>query len=56
MALRAVRRKIRRDVTRVRRFLEIWQVAANAGHAGQAVVIVGVAVGALPGRYGVRVG
>jgi len=56
MALRAVRREIRRDVIRVRRFLEIRQVAANAGHTGQAVVIVGMAVGALAGRHGVRIG
>lgn len=56
MALRAVRWEIRRDVIRVRRSLEVWQVAANARHTGQAVVIVGMAVGALAGRHGMRIG
>ena len=48
MALLAGRGKICRDVIGVRGALEILQVTANAGHAGDVVVIVDVAVDALP--------
>ena len=51
MALLAGRRKVCRDVIGVCRTLKILQVTANAGRAGQVVVVVGVAVGALPWRH-----
>ena len=56
MALRTIRWEIGRDMTRVRRFLKIWQVATNTGHTRQAIVVVSVAVGALAGRHRVRIG
>lgn len=53
VALCAVRGEVRRDVIRIRRALEILQVARNAGSAHQVVIIVDVAVGTLPRRHGV---
>ena len=41
---------------RVRCFLEILQVTSHARDAGQSVVVVDVAINALAGRNGVRVG
>lgn len=51
MALRAVRREVRRNVVRVRSALEILEVTGYATRAGQVVVIVNVAIGALPRRH-----
>ena len=51
MALRAVRREVCRDVVRVRSALEILEVTGDASRAGQVVVIVDVAIGALPRRH-----
>ena len=53
VALRAIGGEVRRNVIRIRRALKIFQVAANAGRAGQAVVVVDVTVDTLPRRYGV---
>ena len=54
VAHRAVRRKTRRRMVRVCRFLVILHVAAHARSAGQVVIAVGVAVRAL--QLGVRSG
>ena len=43
-----------RNVVRVRRALKILQVAIDAGRAGQAVVVVDMAVSALPWRHGMQ--
>ena len=48
VALVAGLREIRRHVIRVRRSLKVFQVTGNAGRAGQVVIIVDVAIGALP--------
>jgi len=56
MALRAVRGEVCRHVVGIRRTLKIFQVAGNAGRAGQVVVVVGVAVDALAWRNGVSAG
>ena len=46
----------RRHVVRIRRVVEIFQVARDASGAGQLVVVVDVAIGALPRRDGMRAG
>ena len=51
VALRAVRREVRRYVVRIRSALEIFEVAVYASRAGQVVVIVDVAIGALARRH-----
>ena len=56
MALVTGRWKIRRNVVRIGRLLEIRQMAAYTRRTGQVVVIVGVTVGALTGWHGVRIG
>ena len=56
MALRAVRRKIRRHVIRIRSPLEIFQVAADTGGAGQVEVVIDVTIDTLPRRDRVAVG
>ena len=48
VALVAGLREIRRHVIRVRRSLEVFQVTGHAGRAGQVVIIVDVAIAALP--------
>lgn len=48
VALAAGLRKIRRHVIRVGRALEVFQVTGNTGCAGQVVIIVDVAIAALP--------
>ncbi len=53
VALRAVRREISGQVIWIRGPLKILEVAANAGGAAQVVIIVDVAVEALPRRHGV---
>lgn len=56
MALLAALRKVGGNVVRVCRPLVILQVARCASRAGQAVVIVRVALSTLAGRYGVGTG
>ena len=56
VALLASLGKVGRDVVRIRSSLEILQVARYAGGAGQVVVIVDVAIHALPGRHGMPSG
>ena len=53
VALRAVRREVRRDVVRVRSALEILEVTVYASRAGQVVVVVDMAIDALARRHGV---
>ena len=53
VALRAVRREVRRDVVRVRSALEILEVTGYASRAGQVVVVVDMAIDALARRHGV---
>ena len=50
VALITALRKVRRDVIGIRGSLVILQVAADAGRGGQVVVVVDVAIGALPRR------
>ena len=54
MALIAALREIRCHVVRVSRSLVVLQVAAHTGIRGQVVVIVDVAIRALPRRDGVH--
>ena len=56
MALRAVRRKIRRNVIRIRSPLEIFQVATDTRGAGQVEVVIDVTIDTLPRRHRVAVG
>ena len=49
-------REVRADVVRVRRGLEILQVAVDAGRARQVVIIVDVAIDASARRNGVQAG
>ena len=56
MALVASLREIRRHVIRIRRALEIFQVARDASCATQREVAVDVAIGALARRHGVQPG
>jgi len=44
------------DVVRIRSALEVFQMAGCASRAGQAVVVVDVAIEAGAGRIGVRIG
>src|SRR5271157_3631695 len=48
VALITALRKVRRDVIGIRGSLVILQVAADAGRGGEVVVVVDVAIGALP--------
>ena len=56
VALIASLRKTRCDVVRIGRALKIFQVAGYAGGAVQGVVVIDVAIGALPGRNRVQAG
>jgi hypothetical protein len=56
VALVAALREIRSDVIRIRRSLEILEVARNAGVRGQIVVVVDVAVGSGARRHRVHSG
>jgi len=56
VALVAGLREVRRNVIRVGRSLEVFQVAGNAGRAGQVVIIVDMAIRALPWWNGVHAG
>lgn len=56
MALLAGLRKVRRNVVGVRSALEVLQVTSDTRRTGEVVVIVAVAVGALPRRHGVKAG
>ena len=47
-------RESARDVVRVRGVLKILEMTRDAGRAGQAIIVVGVAVGTLPRRNRVR--
>src|SRR5579863_1939878 len=49
-------REVGGDVIRIRRALVVLQMASYAGSAIQSVVVVDVAIGALPRRHGVRTG
>jgi hypothetical protein len=51
VALLAGLRETRCDVVRIRRALEILQVATHACRGSDGVIVVDVAVGALPRRY-----
>ncbi len=53
VALRTIRREVRCDVIGIRGPLEIFQVAADAGRAGQIVIVVHVAIDALTWRNSV---
>jgi hypothetical protein len=55
VALRTVRRKIRRGVIRIRGSLEIFQVTTDTGRAGQVEVVVNVTINALARRNRVTV-
>ena len=56
MAGLASLREAASHVVRIRRVLEIRQVARDAGRGGQVVVVVDVAIRALPRRHRVRAG
>jgi len=48
--------KVRGDVVRIGRTLIVLQMTTGAGRGRQVVVVVYVAIGALPRRYGVQAG
>ena len=54
MALIATLREVRRDVVRIRRALVVLEMAGHTGIAGQVVIVIDVAIGALPWRYRVH--
>ncbi len=56
MARLAGLREVRRHVVRIGRALEVLQVARNAGSRRDVVVVIGVAIAALPRRHGVQAG
>lgn len=56
MALLAGLRKVRRNVVGIGSALEIFQVAGDARRRGEVVVVVAMAVGALPRRHTVKAG
>ena len=49
-------REVRRHVVRILRALVVLQMATDACRGGEVVIVVDVAIGALPGRYSVRAG
>lgn len=56
MASIAGLRKTAQYVIRVRRFIEVGKVTADAGDCREVVIVIGVAIGALPRRNRVRAG
>jgi len=56
MALLAGLREVCRNVVGIRSALEVLQVTSDTSRTGEVVVIVAVAVGALPRRHTVKSG